>query len=155
MRQFASGATRNTDEDKLDYDGFFSPRVLKRRAEYMHQHRVQADGKIRASDNWKKGIPLDAYMKSGWRHFWEWWSRHHGSFIAPEGDIEEAICALMFNCEGYLEELLKAKDQEKPKPAYWPNPKLATPVCKAPTYEGQSLCGACKPRGACWHTSGG
>ena len=107
MREFDTGATRDSDDGKLDYEGFFSPAVLKRRAEYMHKHRMQADGVMRDSDNWQKGIPLDQYMKSGWRHFWEWWAAHRGSNLAgPDVDIVEAICALMFNLEGYLHEYL-------------------------------------------------
>ncbi len=110
MREFATGATRNTDTTKLDFEGFFSPLVLERRAQYMHKNRLQADGKLRDSDNWQKGIPFDAYMKSGFRHFFEWWSTHREHDPATELDAtEEAICALMFNCEGYLHELLKAR----------------------------------------------
>lgn len=107
MRQFDTGATRNTDTDKFDYEGFFSPLVLARRAEYMHKHRKQADGKLRDSANWQKGIPLDAYMKSAWRHFFEWWAIHRN--VGVPDMLEDAICALMFNAEGYLHELLKKK----------------------------------------------
>ena len=102
MRKFASGATRDSDETKLDYEGFLSPLVLRRFAEYMHQHRLQADGKLRDSDNWQKGIPLDAYMKSGWRHFMDWWACHRAS-----QDPAEALCALLFNVQGYLHEILR------------------------------------------------
>lgn len=104
MRQFATGATRNTDEGKLDYEGFLSPAVLQRYGEYMDKHRTQADGARRASDNWQKGIPPDAYMKSGWRHFMDWWFFHRG-YASREG-IEEAICALLFNAMGYLHTIL-------------------------------------------------
>lgn len=107
MREFETGATRNLDDDKFDYEGFFSPLVLARRAEYMHKHRKQADGKLRASDNWQKGIPLDAYMKSGWRHFFEVWTIHRGYGVNDL--LEDALCALMFNVEGYLHEVLKKR----------------------------------------------
>src|SRR5437870_4323890 len=100
MRKFTTGATRDTDAGKLDYEGFFSPLVLERRAQYMNKHRVQSDGQLRASDNWQKGIPREAYMKSGFRHFTDWWKEHRG--IATKDGIEEALCALMFNVEGYL-----------------------------------------------------
>lgn len=110
MREFSTGATRNTDNDKLDYEGFFSPLVLERRARYMHKNRVQADGKLRDSDNWQKGIPFSAYMKSAFRHFMELWHCHRQHEPAIDLDTtEEAICALMFNCEGYLHELLKIR----------------------------------------------
>lgn len=103
VRTFISGATRDTDTDKLDYEGFLSHAVLERYAQYMHKNRVQRDGSLRTSDNWQKGIPQDAYMKSAFRHFIEWWTAHR------EGRVdEEALCALLFNTMGYLFEHLKA-----------------------------------------------
>lgn len=107
MRVFKDGATRDNEEGKLDYEGFLSPLVMERFAEYMNKHRIQADGKIRNSDNWQKGIPKDAYMKSGWRHFIDWWKEHRG-YKSREG-MEEAICAVIFNANGYLYEILKEK----------------------------------------------
>lgn len=107
MRKFETGATRDADNDKLDFEGFLSPLVLQRFAEYMHKHRVQADGSLRDSDNWQKGIPQEAYMKSGWRHFFDWWREHRG--IQTKEGIEESICALIFNASGYLHERLKHK----------------------------------------------
>jgi hypothetical protein len=110
MRKFESGATRNDDKEQIDYEGFLSPLVIKRYGEYMHQHRIQADGKLRDSDNWQKGIPMDAYMKSGWRHFHDWWIEHRGG-ESREG-IEDALCGLLFNVQGYLHELLKEEPIE-------------------------------------------
>lgn len=104
MRTFESGATRDSDADKLDYAGFLSPLVLKRFAQYMHKHRVQADGSIRASDNWKRGIPQEQYLKSAFRHFMEWWELHGRQVHGDEK--EEVLCALMFNVMGYLFEEL-------------------------------------------------
>lgn len=106
MRKFETGATRDSDENKPDYEGFFSPYVLIRRAEYMHQHRLQADGKLRDSDNWQKGMPPEQYIKSAFRHFMDWWTLHREDVEGTDDEIEEAICALMFNCEGYLHEML-------------------------------------------------
>jgi len=108
MREFDTGATRDTDAGKPDYEGFLSPLVLERYGEYMNKNRVQADGKVRDSDNWQKGIPMDAYMKSGWRHFFDWWLHHrgHGDPMTEEEDMEEAVCALLFNAMGYLHEHL-------------------------------------------------
>lgn len=113
MREFETGATRNVDHNKLDFEGFLAPSVLKRFAEYMHMNRVQADGKLRDSDNWQKGIPQDAYMKSGFRHFFEWWEIHRaaGGYIDQPDALEEALCALLFNVQGYLFEHLKSKRQ--------------------------------------------
>ena len=74
MRKFDSGATRDADTNKHDYEGFYSPLVMERFGAYMHRHRVQADGNLRDSDNWQKGIPKDAYIKSAFRHFMDWWN---------------------------------------------------------------------------------
>src|SRR2546421_13037312 len=63
-RQFDTGATRDADTGKLDYEGFISPLVDRRYAEYMHRCRlrnVPAGQTIRASDNWQKGIPVETY----------------------------------------------------------------------------------------------
>jgi len=111
MREFETGATRDTDEGKLDYEGFLSPLVLYRYAEYMHKHRIQADGKLRDSDNWQKGIPIDAYMKSMWRHFFDVWALHRDKeWVATEKNQEEALCALMFNVAGMLHEVLRNRE---------------------------------------------
>jgi hypothetical protein len=106
MRQFETGATRDADTDKLDYEGFLSPLVLERFARYMHKHRIQADGSPRDSDNWQKGIPREAYMKSAWRHFMVFWTAHRGWNPATADELEESICALIFNAQGYLHEHL-------------------------------------------------
>jgi len=111
MRTFETGATRQADDGKLDYEGFLSPLVLRRYAEYLHKHRFQADGKLRDSDNWQKGIPFPVYMKSAWRHFFDFWLGHRG-YVASE-DIEEAICGTIFNSSGYLHEYLKEKQIRK------------------------------------------
>jgi len=111
IRQFKTGATRDTEEGKYDFEGFLSPLVLERFGEYMHKHRKQADGKLRDSDNWQKGIPQDAYIKSGFRHFMDWWKEHRG-YGSREG-LEDALCALLFNVQGYLHEHLKDKLKDK------------------------------------------
>jgi len=106
VRTFNTGATRSAEEGKHDYEGFLSPLALERFAEYMTKHRVQADGSLRASDNWQKGIPLDSYCKSAFRHFFEFWKAHRG--LPVKEDIEESLCALLFNVQGYLHEYLKS-----------------------------------------------
>jgi hypothetical protein len=109
IRTFSTGATRDTDKDKLDYEGFSSPLVLKRYAEYMHKHRLQKDGTLRDSDNWQKGIPTKEYMKSIDRHIVDLWLCHRGFPEEAREDIEDALCAIMFNAQGYLFEILKEK----------------------------------------------
>ena len=103
IRTFPTGATRNNVPDRLDYEGFLSHPVLKEFAKYMHKHRLQGDGKLRDSDNWQKGMEKDVYMKSMFRHFMDAWAGHRGF----EVDQKEALCALLFNVQGYLHELLK------------------------------------------------
>jgi len=111
LRKFKSGATRDTDENKYDYEGFISPLVIRRYGEYMNKHRKQSDGSLRDSDNWQKGIPLDAYIKSCWRHFHDWWLEHRG-FKGREC-LEDALMAILFNVMGYAHEILKRKEINK------------------------------------------
>ena len=100
-RQFDTGANRSDDRAKPDYEGYLSPLVIRRFGEYMLLH--QYSGK-RTSDNWQKGIPMDAYMKSAWRHFLAWWDGHRAGHVD-----EEALCGLLFNVQGYLHESLKRR----------------------------------------------
>lgn len=113
IRKFDTGATRDVDDNKYDYEAFFCPLVAERRAAFMHKKRIQNDGSRRDGDNWQKGIPLAAYAKSEARHHQEFWKLHRGYEAVDEKgnpvDMEDAICALMFNLEGYLHELLKKK----------------------------------------------
>lgn len=117
MRTFDTGATRDSDENKPDYEGFLSPLVLARYGEYMMKHQVQADGSLRSSDNWQHGIPKDAYIKSAFRHFMDWWLEHDG-YESREG-LEEALCALMFNVMGYLHEELKSPQVTATPEVWW------------------------------------
>lgn len=109
IRQFATGATRDANADKIAYDRFLSPLVIKRFGQYMHGKRKMPDGSIREPDNWQKGIPLDAYAESGFRHAIDFWAAHFGYPTDSGDDIETELCALIFNAQGYLHELLKAK----------------------------------------------
>jgi hypothetical protein len=110
MRTFETGATRDKDDGKLDFEGFFSPLVVERFAQYMHKHRVQADGSVRASDNWQNLFGDDHYavcMKSAWRHFFSWWAAHRG--LATHEDIEDSVMALLFNAMAYMHKRLSEK----------------------------------------------
>ena len=111
VRTFETGAIRNLEHNKLDYEGFLSPLAVEAFAKYMHHHRKLPDGSMRSSDNWQKGMPLDCYMKSAWRHFFDWWKLHRGLKATDENGnpvtIEEMLCALLFNVQGYLHELKK------------------------------------------------
>jgi hypothetical protein len=119
VRQFESGATRNLDHNKLDYEGFNCPASERAFAKYMHTHRKQADGAMRDSDNWQKGIPVNQYMKSIRRHVQDLHLLHRGwAVVRPEDGAEltpspeskiELLCAVWFNVQGMIHELLKAE----------------------------------------------
>lgn len=114
IRQFSTGATRDTDAGKLDFDGFLSPLVLRRYADYMHGHRKLPDGSLRAPDNWSLGIDLEVYMKSLWRHFFAVWEENKG-IETPDGLIAN-LCAVLFNASGMLHEVLKSNREVAPSP---------------------------------------
>lgn len=114
MRTFASGATRNLDNEKYDYEGFLSPLVLERYGEYMHKHRHLPDGTLRESDNWQLGIEKKAYISSMWRHLIELWKGHRKYDVKEP--MEESLCALIFNASGYLHELMKEKNAPQTNP---------------------------------------
>ena len=113
MRYFETGASRNDNTEKYDFEGFLSPLVIEAYGRYMHKHRKQADGKVRDADNWQKGIPKNVYIKSAWRHFLDLWFLHRGYERVDENAIKiskkEALMALLFNIMGYAYEELKKK----------------------------------------------
>jgi len=140
IRKFDTGATRDTANNKLDFEGFLSPTVLDLFVEYMNKNRVQSDGSIRDSDNWQKGIPMPVYVKSGWRHFFHWWKLHRGLECRDEkGNLvtmRDAIGGLLFNVMGYAHEWLKVQEaanqkiqaatesaEAKPFPRFFHQPK--------------------------------
>lgn len=110
MRKFDTGATRDNNDSKNIYTGYYSPLVIKRFGDYMTLHRKQADGQLRAADNWKKGIPKDAYLDSAYRHFLDIWMQHEG--YQGDDTLENSLCALLFNVQGYLYEILKEKQDK-------------------------------------------
>ncbi len=103
MRKFPTGATRDNNDDKLDYQGFTSPHVKRAYAEYMHMHRDTANGK-RESDNWKKGIPLDVYVEAFFRHVEELQYIYETS--NDYNQVKDKLCAVKFNTNGWLHTLL-------------------------------------------------
>ena len=118
IRVFETGASRDNDDDKYDYEGFLSHRVISRYGAYMHKNRVMADGSVRDSDNWQKGIPRASAMKSAWRHLVAWWTLHRrGAPVGPVANdpmvnLEEAICAVIFNASSYLDSILKEHEED-------------------------------------------
>jgi hypothetical protein len=124
IRTFDTGATRDTDMGKNDYEGFLSPFVLERFGDYMTKHRKQSDGSLRDSDNWQKGFGIgekhfQTCIKSMWRHLLDVWFIHRGHYRFDkqrneEITIDEALCALLFNVMAYLHQYLinMAKDKQ-------------------------------------------
>lgn len=109
MRTFDTGATRDDNAEKPDYKGFLSPTALQAFGAYMHAHRKQADGSLRASDNWKKGIPVPAYVESWIRHTVDFWAAYEAGDMAK---CRELACATWFNVQGFLHETLKENTQQ-------------------------------------------
>lgn len=112
IRTFKGGATRDSAGGKSDYEGFLSPTALVRYGQYMNQHRVQSNGKLRKSDNWQSGIPVEDYMSSLLRHVMDLWVLHRGGQPLDLRDghkitKQEALCGVLFNAFGYLHELLR------------------------------------------------
>jgi hypothetical protein len=106
LRKYNSGATRDNVEDKPNYEGFLSPLVIVEFGEYMHRHRKQADGKLRAGDNWQKGIPTEAYIDSLLRHQIDVWLHLRGFPDKAREPLKEALCAVLFNVQGLLYNIL-------------------------------------------------
>lgn len=118
MKGYGTGAVRHQDPNKLDFEGFLSPLVLEEFAEYMNTHRVQADGKLRDSDNWQKGMSRADYMKSLIRHAFAAWRLHRGwsvkkeviGGVLREPTMKECLNGILFNVQGYMHELLIGRD---------------------------------------------
>jgi len=100
---YVTGATRSPLGDKPEYAGYLSPTALKAFGEYMLKHQIQEDGSRRDSRNWQKGIPMESYMQSMFRHFMGVWGKYEAG---QDADVEE-LCALFFNVQGMLHETLK------------------------------------------------
>jgi hypothetical protein len=107
IRTFKTGATRSPIGDKLQYEGYLNPLVLKRYAKYMKKHQTQSDGEQRASDNWQKSIPKESLMDSAYRHFEDWHLHHRGYKAEAVEPLEEALCALIFNAMAYLKQVVE------------------------------------------------
>ena len=95
--------------------------MLQCYVDYIGRHRLQSDGNLRDWDNWKNGMPKDVYLDGLGRHFWATWllfqgfpaSDNHGSVT-----LEDSLCAIIFNAQGMLHELLK-KEEKFVCPAGW------------------------------------
>ena len=114
VRVFATGATRDTDEGKLSYSKGLSFPVLRRYLQYLGKHRTLSDGSQRDWDNWKKGIDSEVYRDSLTRHVADVNIVADG-YSAEDNhgkcDLEDLLCAVMFNSMGWLYEILESKKE--------------------------------------------
>lgn len=101
-RTFDSGATRGTAEGKIDLEGAFSVLSLERYGQYMLEHETDSAGEKRASDNWQAGFPLRSYVKSLLRHLLALWKVDRGFMDLGPKFLEDTLCAIIFNAQGYL-----------------------------------------------------
>lgn len=109
IRTFATGATRSSAAGKPEYAGYLSPRFIKAYGQYMLKHQVQADGNMRDCRNWQRGITLESYMQSMFRHFVEVWTdyeTHRLEGTDDDGAMIESLCALAFNVMGMCHEII-------------------------------------------------
>lgn len=117
-RIFKTGANRNSDENKLDYEGFISPLVELVYANYLHLHRLLEDGSMRDSDNWQKGIPKKELMKSAHRH-WQDIRLLFDGYKVAEGQKEitmvEALCGMKFNIDAMIHAEMTQEGKIKPE----------------------------------------
>lgn len=112
LRKFDGGATRDQNEDKLQYEGFENPLVTKRFAEYMHLHRHLKDGSLRDPDNWQNLFGDDHFqvcVESLVRHVQDIKLHHRGYGDEATEDLEESLCAALFNIKAYLLKILLEK----------------------------------------------
>lgn len=109
-RQFSTGASRDTEQGKNDYEGCLSPLVLEAFGDYMRKHTTMADGSTRESDNWQKLFGEEHYsvcLKSAWRHFMDLWKEHRG--YGSRDGLEAALAGILFNIMAYWHKLLIEK----------------------------------------------
>lgn len=105
-RVFNTGATRDTNADKLAYDKGMSMQVLQAYMEYLGKHRVQKNGSLRDWDNWKQGIPPEVYRESMMRHTIDAVRKSKGLSLREEMPLKDLLSAVIFNASGWLFELL-------------------------------------------------
>lgn len=137
VRKFDTGATRSADAGRPDPEGFLSPLTIERYCQYMNANRLQPDGTIRDSDNWQKGIPLVTYMKGLWRHMHHAWTRHRGYEVSDPkaaANIEDDLCAVIFNASGYLHELM-VKHRNTARRNSQPPGTESEPPCKITVHD--------------------
>jgi len=150
-QEFETGAYRDGQIGKPDYEGYISPLVIKGFGKYMLKHQNQSNGIMRESDNWQKGIPKEAYIKSMIRHQQDLWMEWRG-YKSRDG-LDEAMYGLMFNIMGFIFEtekerlLLEIADTEKGKEAL---KEVLKERCTCKGITGIGTCVICGKWGENW-----
>jgi hypothetical protein len=111
-RVFETGATRDANDDKLQYEGFDNPLVTKRFAQYMHKNRHMKDGTMRDPDNWQNLFGekhFQVCIESLTRHVEDLKLHHRGYSDEAVEELEDSICGILFNAKAYLLKILLEK----------------------------------------------
>lgn len=106
MRQFETGAVRDSEDGKEDYIETISWTAFRRYAQYMTGKKNKY-----GAGNFKKGIPIESYEKSLVRHVQKYLANRHedGNFEKEE----DHLSAILFNVFGIIHEEEKAKTEIK------------------------------------------
>jgi len=99
-RVFETGAMRDSDNDKEDYIESISWIALQRYCKYMKTQESKY-----GRGNWKKGIPIEEYEKSLFRHIQKYIAnKYDNANLEPEIDH---LSAALFNLQGLIHEIEK------------------------------------------------
>ncbi len=97
MREWSTGAVRDSDNTKEDYIESISWLTLMRYAYYM-----KAQESRYGRGNWIKGIPEEEYEKSLMRHIQKYIAnKYYSANLEPEVDH---LSAALFNLQGLIHE---------------------------------------------------
>ena len=99
---YPSGATRDSEEGKLDYQGALSIEVLDSFVQYMDRHREMSPGSFRGMGNWKQGMPWARLMRS--------LTRHHFAVWRNDGQKLDDLHAVLFNTMALIYQQLTKED---------------------------------------------
>lgn len=103
IRNFDTGAIRDTEDNKEDYNETISWTAFKRYAQYMTGKK-----KKYGAGNFKKGIPIESYERSLLRHVQKYMENKYEDGIVERD--EDHIAAIVFNAFGIMhEEEMKKK----------------------------------------------
>lgn len=97
IRKFASGAVRDSENDKEDYIETISWTAFRRYAQYMTGKKSKY-----GAGNFKKGIDIESYERSLVRHLQKYLAnKYEGQSVEKE---EDHLSAILFNTFGIIHE---------------------------------------------------